>query len=157
MWDSLIAVAGTLAGGWIGGFVQLRGARAERHENREEARRAEALKAVTDLAGALADHRRAMWRYEDVKLTGESEQAITDLRTARHDTRSAINAPMTMVAILAPMLADPAREATQAAYAMRDAGDPDVLEARRAVALAADDRFVAAAAEFFAAVGVVVA
>lgn len=157
MWDSLIAVGGTLAGSWVGGFVQLRGARAERRENRGEARRVEALKAVTDLAAALADHRRAMWQYEDAKLTGKPEQTVTDLQTAQHDTRSAINVPMTTVAILAPVLADTAREAARATYAMRNPGDLDVLEARRATALGATDRFVAAAAEFFAAVGLVVA
>jgi hypothetical protein len=157
MWDSLIAVVGTLAGGWGGGFVQLRGARAERRENRREARRAEALKAVTVLAGAVADHRRAMWQFENAKLTGQPAQTVAELGAVQHGTRSAINTPMTTVVILTPALADKAREAARAAYAMRDSGDLDVLEARRAVALAAGDRFVAAAAGFFAGVGVVVA
>jgi hypothetical protein len=157
MWDSLIAVGGTLAGSWIGGFVQLRKARVERRENRGETRRAEALRAVTELVAALADHRRAMWEFEDAKLTGKPAQTVAELLAAQHVTRSAINVPMTTVAILAPALADSAREAAQSTYAMRNSGDLDVLEARRAVALAASDRLVAAAAEFFAAVGVVVA
>lgn len=157
MWDSLVAVGGTLAGGLVASVTQLRGARAERRENRREARRSEALSAVTALAGALADHRRAMWQCEDAKLTGKPAQVVAELETVQHGTRSAINAPMTTVAILTPTLAGPAREAVQATYAMRDAGALDVLEARRAVALAAADRFVEAAAEFFAEVGLVVA
>jgi hypothetical protein len=157
MWDSLIAVGGTLAGGLVGGWVQLRAARAERRENRGDVRRGEALAAVTGLVAALADHRRAMWAHEDAKVSGKPEQVAAEQLAAHHLTRSAINSPMTMVAILTPALAGPAREAAQAAYAMRNSGDLDVLEARRAVALAASDRFVEAAAEFFAGVGVVVA
>jgi hypothetical protein len=161
MWDSVIAsgiaVVGTLAGTGVGGLVQLRGARAERRENRGESRRADALNAVTALVAALADHRRAMWAHENARLVGASEHRVAEHLAAHHVTRSAINVPMTTVAILAPALAGPAREAAQAAYAMRDAGSLEVLEARRAVALAACDRFVDAAAEFFTGVGVVVA
>jgi hypothetical protein len=98
-----------------------------------------------------------MWQFEDAKLTGKPAQVVAELETEQHSTRSAINAPMTTVAILTPALAGPAREAAQATYAMRDAGSEDVLEARRAVALAAADQFVEAAAEFFAEVGLVVA
>lgn len=157
MWDSLIAVGGTLAGGLLASVVQLRGARAERRENRGDARRGEALGAVTGLVAALADHRRAMWQFEDAKLRGKAEQTVTDLEAVQHGTRSAINVPMATVAILAPALAEPAREAARATYAMRGAGDLDVLEARRAAALGAADRFVDVAAEFFAGVGLVVA
>jgi hypothetical protein len=157
MWESLIAVGGTLAGGLVASVAQLRGARAERRENRGEARRGEALSAVTRLVEALADHRRAMWEHEDARLTGKSEQVVAALLAALHITRSAINGPMTTVAILTPGLAAAAREAAQATYAMRESGSLDVLEARRAVALGASDRLVAAAAEFFAGVGLVVA
>ncbi|MGB3439047.1 MAG: hypothetical protein WBA97_09885 [Actinophytocola sp.] len=98
-----------------------------------------------------------MWQFEAAKLTGRPEQVVAELETAQHGTRSAITVPLTTVAILVPALAGPAQEAAKATYAMRDSGDLDVLEARRAVALAASDQFVAAAAEFFAGVGVVVA
>jgi hypothetical protein len=156
MWDSLIAVGGTLAGGLLASVVQLRGARAERRENRGDMRRGEALTAVTALVAALADHRRSMWQHEDAKLTGKPDQIVADLLAVVHVTRSAINEPMTTVSILTPALAGPAREAARASYAMRESGDLDVLEARRAVAVAASDSFVAAAAEFFAGVGLVV-
>ena len=161
MWDSVvasgIAVVGTLAGSWVGGFWQLRGARAERRENRDEARRADALNAVTGLVASLADHRRAMWAREDARLANQPEQRVAELRAASHVTRSALTMPVTTISILVPALADPARDAVQATYAMRDAGTVEVLEARRVVALAASDRFVAAATTFFAGVGVVVA
>lgn len=156
MWDSLIAVGGTLAGGLLAGVLQQRGARAERRESRREARRTEALKAVTALAAALADHRRAMWELEDAKLTGKPEQAITGLLIVQHGTRAAINTPATTVAILAPGLAGVAREAARATYGMRNSNDLDELEDRRAEAAAATDLFVRAAAEFFAGVGVAV-
>jgi hypothetical protein len=145
-----------LAGGLVGNLAQLRGARSERRETRGEARRTEALSAVTGLVAALADHRRAMWQFEDAKLTGKPEQVVAELLAVKHGTRSAINAPMTTVTILAPVLAAAARKAAQASYDMRNAADLDDLEHQRADALTACDAFTAAAAEFFAGVGVVV-
>ncbi|MFG2631835.1 hypothetical protein [Streptomyces sp. NPDC048473] len=56
MWQTLIAVLGTLAGVGITSTYQRRAARTARAEDR----RTEALTAVTALAAALADHRRAM-------------------------------------------------------------------------------------------------
>ena len=125
MWDSLIAVGGTLA-------------------------------AVTAYTAAVADHRSAMWQFEDAKLTGKPAQVVAELEAVQHGTRSAITVPLTTVAILTPALADLAVEAAKATYAMRDSGALDVLETHRAVALAASDRFVAAAAELFADLGVAV-
>lgn len=153
VWSSLIAVGGTLAGSATVGVVQLLSARQKRRaerdmrrEDRRETRRAEAVVAVVALAAAVSDHRRAMWQFEDAKLTDQSGETVTSLLAAQHDTRSAINAPMTTLALLAPDLADAAREAARATYAMRNAPNMDVLEARRALASAAHDEFVAAAA-----------
>lgn len=157
MWESLIAVGGTLAAGLLTHVVQLRGARAERRETRGDARRADALAAVTAYTAAVADHRRAMWQFEDAKLTGKPAQVVAELEAVQHGTRSAITVPLTTVAILIPALADSAQEAAKATYAMRNSGDLDVLESRRAVALAASDRFVAAAAALFVDLGVAVA
>lgn len=154
MWESLIAVAGTLGGGVLAGLGQRYAARVERRENRRDARRADALAAVTGLVAALADHRRAMWEFEDARIQGAARQTVLELQAVQHGTRSAINEPMTTVAILAPALAAQAREAATATYAMRGAPDLDVLETRRAVALAASDQLVHAAAEFFADLGV---
>lgn len=176
MWQSLIAsaiaVVGTLVGTWSGGFQQLRRERAQRRENRAEDRRAEALNAVTGLVAALANHRRAMWQYEDARIAVPERvkeartniprrdavhQGVTDLQTITHDTRAAITVPLTTVAILAPGLADAARKAAQATYAMRNADSVNELELRRAAAVDASEQLVTAAAEFFSSLGVVVA
>ncbi|HBF85776.1 MAG TPA: protein kilB, partial [Streptomyces sp.] len=83
MWQTLIAVLGTLAGVGITSGFQARAARTAR----QEARRTEGLGAVTALVEALADHRRAMWVREDLRLRGED---WADARTTSHATRSAI-------------------------------------------------------------------
>lgn len=153
LWTSLVAVTGTLAGGVLTGALHIRTARTDRREARRDARQGDVLAAVTALVAALADHRRAMWVLEDVRLAEVDSQAVADAVAAHHVTRSAVTAPLTTVSLLAPTLADPAREAAKATYAMRgaaDAGDGAVLEARRAVALAASDHLVGAAAEFLA-------
>jgi hypothetical protein len=157
MWESLIAVGAALAGSVLTHVVQLRGARVERLEIRGDAQRADALAAVTAYTAALADHRRAMWQFEDAKLTGKPAQVVAELEAVQHGTRSAITEPATRVKLLIPALAAEVREAEKATYAMRDSGDLDVLETRRALALAASDRFVAAAAVLFADLGVAVA
>ncbi|WP_260195687.1 protein kilB [Actinophytocola gossypii] len=153
VWTSVIAVAGTLAGGLVPVLVQARTARRERRENRREARGTDVLAAVTALVSALADHRRAMWVLEDRRLSGADAQAVADARATSHVTRSAVTAPWTTVSILAPALADAARAAARATFAMHDAPTLVELETRRQAALDGSDRLVSAAAEFFAAVG----
>jgi hypothetical protein len=133
--------------------VQSRSVRRERRENRRESRGADVLAAVTALVSALADHRRAMWVLEDQRLSGAAEPAVADARSTSHVTRSAVTAPLTTVSILAPALADAAKAATRATFAMHDAPTQAVLGDRRQVALDASDRLVAAAGEFFAAFG----
>jgi len=149
VWTSLVAVLGTLAGGGLTATVQGRLARA----NRREARRADALAAVTQLAAALADHRRAMWVVEDRRLSGAPEQAVDEAQAKRHDTRAAIEIPLHTVAILVPALAESAEEATQATFAMRNAADHDALNTLRQAAKDAHGRFVAAARMVFADMG----
>jgi hypothetical protein len=146
---SLVAVLGTLAGGGLTAAVQGRLARA----NRREARRADALAAVAQLAAALANHRRAMWVAEDRRLSGTSEQTVDEAQTETHETRAAIEVPLHTVAILVPVLAQPAEEATQATFAMRNAADPDTLTTLRQAAKDAHGRFVAAARAVFAETG----
>jgi hypothetical protein len=146
VWTSLVAVLGTLAGGGLTAMVQGRLARA----SRREARRADALAAVTQLAAALANHRRAMWVVEERRLSGAPEQAVDAAQTERHDTRAAIEVPLHTVAILVPVLAQPAEDATRATFAMHDAVDRDALTTLRQAAKDAHGRFVAAARVFFA-------
>lgn len=156
MWSNVIAVLGTLAGCLVTGGVQARMTRVERRESRRDARRAEALGAVTALVAALADHRRARFVVEDRRLSGADPQSVEQARAAAHATRSAVTVPLTTVSILTPALADAAQVAKQAAYAMRHVPDHTTLEKLRADALATSDRLVDAAAELFVAVGGVV-
>lgn len=148
-WTSLIAVAGTLAGGVLSATVQGLLARA----NRREARRADALAAVAQLAAALANHRRAMWVLEDRRLSDAAAPAVDEALAATHDTRSAIEIPLHTVSILVPVLAQPAEQATKTTFAMRNAAGLDVLETLRQAAKDAHGRFVAAAREVFADMG----
>ncbi|MFF3959802.1 protein kilB [Streptomyces sp. NPDC001890] len=138
MWQTLIAVLGTLAGVGITSAYQARTARTAR----ADARRAEGLTAITALVEALSDHRRTMWLREDLRLSGEDWAAA---RTESHATRSAITAPLLRVQLLLPDVADAAREAAAATYALRDAQNRDMLRYHREAAILTTDALVAAA------------
>ncbi|HEY8978568.1 MAG TPA: protein kilB [Streptomyces sp.] len=146
MWSSVIAVAGTLLGGLLAGFLQQRGERAARAERREEALRT----ALGELVAALGDHRRALWHREELRLTGAGEQALTAARATSHSTRSALTAPLVSVSVLEPTLSAPARTAVLAAVNLRDAPDLPTLSARRETAITATDELVAAAGRVLA-------
>ncbi|MDX3343520.1 protein kilB [Streptomyces sp. ME02-6979.5a] len=138
MFPTIIAVLGTLAGVAITSTYQARAARTAL----QETRRTEGLAAVETLAAALADHRRAMWAREDLRLRGE------DWSTARaesHTTRAAITAPLIRVQILLPAAAGPARAAVQAVYDLRGAEDHTALAEARSKAIRMADEFVPAA------------
>jgi hypothetical protein len=153
MWENLITLVATLSGCLLTGMAQARVARNERRETRWDARRSEALAAVTALVSALADHRRAMWVLEDLRLSHADSAVVADALEASHVTRSALTMPLTTIRILIPALAGPARQATQATYAMRNAPDHAALETLRQEALNTSDLLEEAAAELFAAVG----
>ncbi|MFJ2884303.1 protein kilB [Streptomyces sp. NPDC087272] len=144
MWQTLIAVLGTLAGVGITNGYQHRAARAARADSR----RTEGLTALTTLVEALADHRRAMWVREDLRLRGEDWTAA---RTESHRTRSAITGPLLKVQLLMPTLATAAQTATAAAYALRGHDDETHLAASREAAIRASDDLVAAAGRHLAA------
>ncbi|MBZ4319398.1 protein kilB [Streptomyces huiliensis] len=146
MLTSIIAVAGTLLGCLVTGVMQHRVTAAARAEDRAEARHQAVVDAVADVATALAAHRRAMWVREDARLRGAAAEEIATTRAESHATRSAITAPLVRLSVLAPALAVPAREAAQAAFALRGAPDAPTLDARRQDALAAVERVVEAAA-----------
>ncbi|WP_329370213.1 protein kilB [Streptomyces sp. NBC_00669] len=143
MFSAVIAVIGTLAGSVVAYILQERAGRAARADARAADQAKERLAALTALVSALADHRRAMWVREDLRLTGDAPEAYAAARAESHATRAAITAPLTMLAILAPELAPVAREAADATYALRGAPDPDALTARRTEAIAAVDRLIA--------------
>ncbi|MEU5660090.1 protein kilB [Streptomyces sp. NPDC047737] len=138
MLTTLIAVLGTLAGATIAHLSQ----RAQRRAVDNRAQRTEALAAVAALATALADHRRAMWVREDLRLRG---QDWDEARTASHATRSAITAPLLQVQLLLPAIAPAAQNAARAAYALRGTDTDASLRAARESAITAADDFVTAA------------
>ncbi|MGW0545407.1 protein kilB [Streptomyces griseoincarnatus] len=144
MWQTVIAVLGTLAGVGITSAFTARAARTAR----QDARRSEGLAAVTALVEALADHRRAMWVREDLRLSGAD---WADARTASHATRSAITGPLLQVQLLMPAVADAAQTAVQAVYALRGADGHPILTDRRTAALKASDDLVAAVGRHLAA------
>ncbi|WP_371634502.1 protein kilB [Streptomyces sp. NBC_01259] len=149
MWTSIIAVLGTLAGAVVAGMLQHRSARTAADDARTERRRAERLEAVTALAVAVADHRRAMWVREDLRLTGAAPDRVAAARADSHATRAAITAPQLALAILVPALAAPAGTAVTASYALRDAADPQTLADLRTASITAADAFTTAAAAHF--------
>jgi hypothetical protein len=150
LWSSVIAVVGTLCGGLSAGLLQVRSARTARRETRREEHFRQALAAVSALAAALADHRRAMWVLEHHRLTSAPREVIAHDRDASHTTRSAVTGPLVQVGILLPALSGLARDAAQASYALRDAPDLDTLATLRVAALHAVDRLVEAAGEALA-------
>ncbi|GAB3127454.1 hypothetical protein GCM10027160_52140 [Streptomyces calidiresistens] len=142
MWQTLIAVLGTLAGAVT---THLLGARAARRATL----RRDQLAAVTSLAAALADHRRAMWVLKAAEVSGAPETRRLEALETTHTTRSAITAPAIAVRVILPAAVDTAaRSAIAATYAIRDAADAADLADRRQVALAAAEEFGTAASAY---------
>ncbi|MFE1767228.1 protein kilB [Streptomyces angustmyceticus] len=148
MWQSIIAILGTLAGASITAWFQQRGQRAERAAAATATHRRDALDAVTDLVTALAAHRKAMWLREDARLAGADWDGLRD---ASHATRDAITAPAVRVAILLPALAPTAQAAATAVYALRGATDHTTLDTAREDAVTATDQLTQAAGRLLAA------
>lgn len=151
MMAAVIAVIGTLCGSALTGLIQYRVAAADRRADRADKHRDAQVAAMTDLVAALADHRRAMSVRADLRFSGAGAEAMAAARAESHVTRSAITAPLTAVMILAPDLAETARRATDASYALRDADDKETLDERRRAALAESDELVRAFATYLAA------
>ncbi|MEU8667386.1 protein kilB [Streptomyces anulatus] len=146
MWASVIAVLGTLLGSVTAYVLQQRTARKDRAEVRGYEERRDRIAAVTALTVALADHRRAMWVREDLRLSGASDADYQAARAASHNTRSALTAPLTTLAILAPNLAGVAQDAAGATYALRNTENRELLDFYREAAIEAADDLVRAAA-----------
>ncbi|MEU3702548.1 protein kilB [Streptomyces anulatus] len=146
MWGSVIAVLGTLLGSVTAYMLQQRTARTDRADVRRHEERRDRIAAVTALTVALADHRRSMWVREDLRLSGASDADYQAARAASHNTRSALTAPLTTLAILAPDLAGVAQEAAGATYALRNTENRELLDFYREAAIEAADDLVRAAA-----------
>lgn len=147
MFTAVVAVLGTLAGSLLTGALQHYSQRAARRAEAASARSSEGLAAVADLAAALADHRRAMWVREDLRLKGED---WSDARAESHRTRSAITVPLLRVQLLMPEVTPAAQAAAQATYALRGANDQTYLAGRREGAITKTDDLVASAGRHLA-------
>lgn len=146
MWGSVIAVVGTLLGSVTAYMLQQRTARTDRADVRQHEERRDRIAAVTALTVALADHRRSMWVREDLRLSGASDADYQAARAVSHNTRSALTAPLTMLAILAPDLAGVAQDAAGATYALRGTENRELLDFYRRAAIEAADELVRATA-----------
>ncbi|MYR46834.1 protein kilB [Streptomyces sp. SID5910] len=142
MWASVIAVVGTLLGSVTTFLLQQR-------STERVALRRDRLTAVTALAVALADHRRAMWVREDLRLSDPTGAAYEAARAESHATRSAITAPLTTLSILAPALASVAQDAATATYRLRGVESSQALNAAREAAIAACERLTREASKTF--------
>ncbi|MFE5842113.1 hypothetical protein ACFQ7N_10745 [Streptomyces niveus] len=155
MFVAILAVVGTLAGAALSGAFALRTAgRAERAVASEQLRR-DRLDAVTTLAAAGSDHRRAMWNRGEAELARADQARLDELRAASHVTRSAITRPLVAVQILVPdrALRAAASEMVVASYRMRDAYTSiEALAEAREAARTAHDQFIDRAAAYLTAV-----
>ncbi|QKZ20282.1 hypothetical protein [Streptomyces chartreusis] len=149
MLTALLAVAGTLLGTAVAAQLQDRSARRAEAVQRRERARAETIDAVRHLAGALSDHRRAMYLRAEAALAGSPHELIERLRADSHHTRSQVNQPHLALRLLVTdrTVRTAADTMIVATYAMRSAGDSwEALEAARVQAVEAHDAFVDSAA-----------
>lgn len=148
-----LAIVGTLLGSIVSGRFQERAAERSVRVNHGEAIRRDRLEAVTTLASAASDHRRAMWMRGDAILKQAGSERIETLRGESHMTRSAVTRPLVALQVL---IADPAVRAAAdemitLTYALRDAyATREELSAAREAAKVAHDQFVDAAAGYLA-------
>lgn len=138
-----VAVAGTLMGVAVAGWIQLRAAR----DQRRAALRDNALAALRELAAALAAHRLAMWVREELRLSGATPGEVAEAREASHVTRAAITGPQVALTVLLPEIRTETRRAIEAVYGMRGAASTATLADHRTAAIDAADDMVAAAAK----------
>ncbi|MFF8995744.1 protein kilB [Streptomyces sp. NPDC014983] len=139
---AVVAVVGTVLGAGVVGVQQYYAARSQRRQTLRD----RALTALSELSTALADHRRAMWVREDLRLSGAAPADVAAAREASHLTRSAITAPQIALTVLLPQLRLNVNNAVRATYDMRGAGSTEVLASRRESAISAADSLAASAA-----------
>ncbi|MFI0915358.1 hypothetical protein [Streptomyces abikoensis] len=146
-----LAIVGTLLGSIVSGRFQERAAERSVRVNHGEAIRRDRLEAVTALACAVSDHRRAMWMRGDAVLKGAGSERIEALRGESHMTRSAVTRPLVALRVLIEDQAvrAAADEMITLTYALRDAhATTEALTAAREAAKVAHDAFVNAAAGY---------
>ncbi|WP_030747425.1 hypothetical protein [Streptomyces sp. NRRL S-31] len=139
---AVVAVVGTVLGAGVVGVQQYYAARSQRRQTLRD----RALTALSELSTALADHRRAMWVREDLRLSGAAPADVAAAREASHVTRSAVTAPQIALTVLLPQLRLDVTAAVRAAYDMRGAVSVEALASLRESAVAAADFLAASAA-----------
>ncbi|WP_037680661.1 hypothetical protein [Streptomyces griseus] len=148
-----LAIVATLLGAIVSGRFQERAAERGVRASHGEAIRRDRLEAVTALACAISDHRRAMWMRGDAVLKEAGTERIEALRGESHMTRSAVTRPLVALRVL---IEDQAVRAAAdhmvtLTYAMRDAyATAQELTAAREAAKVAHDTFVDTAAGYLA-------
>ncbi|WP_411153384.1 hypothetical protein [Streptomyces sp. A30] len=148
-----LAIVATLLGAIVSGRFQERAAERGVRASHGEAIRRDRLEAVTALACAISDHRRAMWMRGDAVLKEADTERIEALRGESHMTRSAVTRPLVALRVL---IEDQAVRAAAdhmvtLTYAMRDAyATSQELTAAREAAKVAHDTFVDTAAGYLA-------
>ncbi|MEW1724325.1 hypothetical protein [Streptomyces sp. NPDC093109] len=148
-----LAIVGTLLGSIVSGRAQERAAERSVRVTHGEAIRRDRLEAVTALACAVSDHRRAMWMRGDAVLKEAGPARIEALRGESHMTRSAVTRPLVALRVL---IEDQAVRAAAdhmitLTYALRGAyTTSEELTAAREAAKVAHDEFVDAAAGYLA-------
>lgn len=147
---ALLGILGTLVAGLGATLLQGRAARMERVHSRTEADRVAQLDAVVAFTSAVADHLRAMWLREELRLKRADAGALAAAREQSHATRSALTAPLTRVRVLVPSLSEVATAAAQASYDLRNAPDAARLAELRVSAVAAREALINAAGRCFA-------
>ncbi|MFF8604157.1 hypothetical protein ACF065_34750 [Streptomyces sp. NPDC015232] len=146
-----LAIVGTLLGSIVSGRFQERAAERSVRVTHGEAIRRDRLEAVTALACAVSDHRRAMWMRGDAVLNQVGLERIEALRGESHMTRSAVTRPLVALRVLIEDQAvrSAADEMVTLTYALRDAyATTEALTAAREAAKDAHDRFVDVAAGY---------
>ncbi|WP_431983159.1 hypothetical protein [Streptomyces qinglanensis] len=146
-----LAIVGTLLGSIVSGRFQERAAERSVRVSHGEAIRRDRLEAVTALACAVSDHRRAMWMCGDAVLKQDGSERIEALRGESHMTRSAVTRPLVALRVLIEDQAvrTAADEMVTLTYALRDAyATTEALTAAREAAKVAYDSFVDVAADY---------
>ncbi|MFJ3176680.1 hypothetical protein ACIPJK_39000 [Streptomyces roseus] len=146
-----LAIVGTLLGSIVSGRFQERAAERSVRVSHGEAIRRDRLEAVTSLACAASDHRRAMWMRGDAVLKQAGTERIEALRGESHMTRSAVTRPLVALRVLIEDQAvrTAADEMITLTYALRDAyATTEDLTAAREAAKVAHDAFVDVAAGY---------
>jgi hypothetical protein len=148
---AVLTIVATLLGAIVSGRFAERAAERSVRVSHGEAIRRDRLEAVTALACAASDHRRAMWKRGDAILKGAGTEQVKTLRAESHMTRSAVTRPLVALRVLFndQAVRAAADRMITLTYAIRNAyATTEELTAAREAAKDAHDQFVNTAARY---------